>query len=530
MIKEKINIFEDYEKLFYRLKNNYRFSRLCKVFKTKTKKYVYDTGTGKVLEITENMYEILECLTIYDDFNKLYNLNIPKDKLLESLNEMFLTIKSEHIFKAPPVISNMKNSVMEGNDNVFNELQQLQLELTEKCNLRCDYCIYNDHQGGFRNFGTKDLSFDIAKKALDYFYEHSEEEINLSFYGGEPLLNFPTLKKCVDYVQENFKGRQTSYSMTTNATLITKEIADYLSSINNFYITVSLDGPKEVHDHSRKFINKSGSFDKTMQGLNLLINSYGEKAKTDIQINSVITEISYEYFNKLKTFFNDDNIEILKDIKHLTSYVSTKDKETDYVIVDSEEYIDLINESYQFSKSGPDPLTTWSFDFLEKNKYKLVETNQNLFYEDSINKELYFIHNRILLDKPVSFYEINGCCVPGNRRLYVTVNGKYMVCERVGPTPFIGDVDSGIDKSIIEKIYIDDFITEISKYCNDCWAVNLCHLCYMNCFDADTINIKYRHNSCINNREIIKNYLEIYHEILENDPEELDYLNNYVVI
>ena len=89
--------------MFSDLKKEKRFSRLGKAFKTETNNYFYDTGTGKVFQISDHLFEIISCLSKTDDFNKLYDLKIPPNKLLESLKELKAVISTEHILYAYPV-------------------------------------------------------------------------------------------------------------------------------------------------------------------------------------------------------------------------------------------------------------------------------------------------------------------------------------------------------------------------------------------------------------------------------------------
>ncbi|MNW54143.1 hypothetical protein D3C74_317320 [compost metagenome] len=95
----------------------------------------------------------------------------------------------------------------------------------------------------------------------------------------------------------------------------------------------------------------------------------------------------------------------------------------------------------------------------------------------------------------------------------------------MGTSPFIGTINEGLDYEEINKHYINDFMNEATKYCNDCWAVNICHLCYKQCYDRDGINISYRHEKCLEYRVITEQKLVLYHEILEKNPESLEYLN-----
>jgi len=153
-----------------------------------------------------------------------------------------------------------------------------------------------------------------------------------------------------------------------------------------------------------------------------------------------------------------------------------------------------------------------------------------LFSNLYLQNELVQIHKRPLNEKPLQYYTLNGCCVPGGRRVYVTAYGNFLPCEKVGTSPFIGNVDKGIDIDAIKKHYVNDFMNEAVKYCNNCWAVNMCGSCYVNCYDKNGIHFSYRHNSCRYARYSLEKNLIWYHEILEHEPESLNYLNDVIVI
>lgn len=100
------------------------------------------------------------------------------------------------------------------------------------------------------------------------FIERSfeSESLHLGFYGGEPLLEIELIKKCVDYIQKNVEGKRITFGITTNGTLLTGEVLQFLYD-NDFSITISLDGPKEDHDACRKFANGKGSFDIVVKNI-----------------------------------------------------------------------------------------------------------------------------------------------------------------------------------------------------------------------------------------------------------------------
>ena len=152
-----------------------------------------------------------------------------------------------------------------------NRMNQLVLQVTQKCNLRCSYCVYSgDYKN--RNHSQKEMSWETAKEAVDYLYGHSmsSEDIYISFYGGEPLLMFRLIKEVVEYVKREYCQRTVHFNLTTNGTLFTPEIVQYFIK-NNIQIMFSLDGPKEVHDKNRIFAGSNrGSFEKLRDSMKMI--------------------------------------------------------------------------------------------------------------------------------------------------------------------------------------------------------------------------------------------------------------------
>lgn len=189
----------EYKKYFERLKGEGDFSRLGKVFKTKEKYYFFDTGTGKILECTEIEYNILKQLGEENtlDVKKLeYSL---KD-IQAAINDIISMVKKENILKATPLEKFEGEHFEDLTQSIPQNMRQVVLEVTENCNLRCDYCIYQNSFSGFRDFSPRSMSEETAIKAIDYILKNSyRDEIYVGFYGGEPLLKFDLIKKCVSY-------------------------------------------------------------------------------------------------------------------------------------------------------------------------------------------------------------------------------------------------------------------------------------------------------------------------------------------
>lgn len=413
-------------------------------------------------------------------------------------------VAEENIFKARKLdffncahINNLKELLDQG-------CRQLILEVTEKCNLRCKYCIYGDETGNFRGFGARQMDFDIAKSAIDYFIEKSdkEQDLMMSFYGGEPLLNYKLIVMATEYAKKKL-GNRISFNLTSNLTLMNKEMATFFSD-NSFRITCSLDGDAETHDQNRIFKNEIGSYEKTMNGLKLLYEVYDKDKRKYIGTNSVISPpYNKGKFERLNNFFNKLPF-IDSESPRSVSYEGR-----DIIAIDSSllPNVDLVsaNSNDKFD------LASWEYE-------KVYEKHETVF-SDMLDEGLKEIHNRRISDIPFIDSGLNACCVPGIQRLYVSTEGEFYACERIGNSPAIGDVKNGISFDSIKKYYVDDYSQMSKENCRKCWAIQLCNVCYARCFDSDGVDMKRKKILCEGCRSQMYKLLILYHTILEEQPD-----------
>ena len=143
-------------------------------------------------------------------------------------------------------------------------LQTLVLNLTNQCNLSCQYCYeYGADKVATPGGKPKFMNLETAKASVDFLFQQATRgAAQITFFGGETLMNFPMLKQVVSYARERAESqsRSISFSLTTNATLLTSAIIEFLAD-NRIGVTVSMDGPKEMHDKLRVFANGQGSYD-----------------------------------------------------------------------------------------------------------------------------------------------------------------------------------------------------------------------------------------------------------------------------
>ncbi|RQW78516.1 MAG: 4Fe-4S cluster-binding domain-containing protein, partial [Methanothrix sp.] len=153
------------------------------------------------------------------------------------------------------------------------EIGNLMLNLSNDCNLSCKYCLAQC--GSYGKSGGK-MSEKVARDSIDFLVRESlGEHLIISFFGGEPLLNFEIIKAIIEYSKDKEKshGKKICHHLTTNGTLFNEEIISFLKN-NRCRVTVSIDGDRENHDKMRIFSDGRGSFDRIRQWLPLMLGNY----------------------------------------------------------------------------------------------------------------------------------------------------------------------------------------------------------------------------------------------------------------
>ncbi|WP_242855675.1 radical SAM protein [Ruminiclostridium josui] len=252
---------------------------------------------------------------VYDrNINKILNISKEEYQELDRLSKKEITEKEVSCLKKYRKYGYLKDSVVEKiihpetryiKHHLEHRVQFLILQVTQSCNLRCDYCTYSGSYNNRVHTG-KNMSWELAKKSIDYLYTHSNEieKVRISFYGGEPLLRFDLIKKCVEYVKETYPDRITNYGITTNGTLLSGEIAEFLIN-NHFSITISLDGSKKEHDANRKFVNGEGSFDTIINNIKE-ISKYNKDFINNIRFNTVLNPKSD--YGAVRNYFDSEDV------------------------------------------------------------------------------------------------------------------------------------------------------------------------------------------------------------------------------
>jgi len=341
----------------------------------------------------------------------------------------------------------------------FSNTNHIIIEVTEKCNLSCKYCGFGENYNYFNKRNGKSIDFEHLKVFFDFLIKqrfssnnfNNDASITVAFYGGEPLLNFKTIEKTVNYLSE-FRNRiKFKFDLITNGTLLQNKL-DYFVS-NRFNIFISLDGDKN-HNEYRKFKNGEESFDIVKQLLVNIVENYPDFFSKNVHFistlhnkngNKAIRSYFHKEFNKTSIVL-PLRIDGLKQ-NHKDNFIATflnKDQEV------------LNDENY----------TSQNFDELIKDSNsELNRLNSFIFNEYS---------NILLGDKKEGM--ITGTCYPFRNKIYITANGDLLPCDKI---------DYKYALATIKSTHLDINFSRIANYYNVTFEkmLSMCSKCFrsINC-------------------------------------------------
>ncbi len=321
---------------------------------------------------------------------------------------------------------------------VNSPIKSMCLHIAHDCNMRCSYCFAST--GDFGK-GRKLMPAEVGKKAIDFLIEHSGTRRNLEidFFGGEPLMNFDVVKQIVDYARslEKQHNKLFRFTITTNGLLLDDDKIDYINKeMHN--VVLSIDGRREVNDHVRKCVNGSGSYDIIVPKFRKLVEKRGD---------------GQYYVRGTFTKFNEDFANDVLELKRLGfEQISVEpvvsDLENDYAITEKE----LPHVFAEYER-----LAKLLLDLKAK--------------KDGIN----FFHFMIDLEQgPCAIKRLRGCGC-GNEYVAVTPDGDIYPCHQ-----FVGmeewKMGSVMDNSINADKKNDFARANIygKQECRECWAKFYC--------------------------------------------------------
>lgn len=443
---------------------------LIYLFQNQGKYFVYDANKNVILHVPPQIY--IEATRLMDD------LTYEKCNMSRDMKKLY----ERGYFRESPV-----NEIKFSDLNTIkaicdNNMERLILQVTQNCNFACRYCNYADDGFYERKHCNNNMSFYVAQKAIAFFRDHSpcSSNIEISFYGGEPLLNFDLIKNSILLSERLFIVKNIKFEVITNASLLSDEIISFLAD-HNVTITISLDGPKNIQDACRRMKrNGRGTFDIVYKNIKGLMDKFPNYYEKYVHFQPVIT--------------TTDN------------YLSSLDFFKSTLQADSDRVHPIV-----LNMDGLDWVTAESSNKTHENEYdkRVQEMQKNMYLEK--------YRNKIAL---TSTYHHNGPCIPGAKKLFVTYDGRFLPCEKMNEANecnYIGDIIKGLDyQHIYQNICNIGKITE--KECKNCWAMRFCSICIADIEDKNLNNIKrIKLRVCQDRKVYIKDFMnQITSEYLKN--------------
>ena len=317
-------------------------------------------------------------------------------------------------------------------------VKALCLHVAHTCNLNCSYCFAA--QGKYH--GERALmSFETGKRALDFLVEHSGTRKNLEvdFFGGEPLMNFEVVKQLVAYARsiERQAGKNFRFTLTTNGVLLNDEVTEFANrECHN--VVLSLDGRKEVHDRLRKTVNGQGSYDLIVPKFQDFVQKRGNRG----------------YY--VRGTYTKYNLDFTNDIFHMADLGFTE--------LSMEPVVSAPDDPYALSEADLPTLY---------KQYELLA--EEMLRRRRAGKPFTFYHYMIDLSGGPCIYKRISGCGSGTEYLAVTPWGDLYPCHQfVGDEKYrLGDIWSGVTNTEVQQEF-KLCNAYARKECRDCWAKLYC--------------------------------------------------------
>ncbi|MDD4377985.1 MAG: thioether cross-link-forming SCIFF peptide maturase [Eubacteriales bacterium] len=402
---------------------------------------VLDVYSGSVHCVDDVAYDIIQ-LFCEEKKETIISKMLDKYKDLEEINREELLEVFDDIEELKAQRKLFTEDIYEPNaydlKNRHTEVKALCLHVAHTCNLNCSYCFAS--QGNFN--GQRGLmSIETAKRSLDFLVENSGDRVNLEvdFFGGEPLMNWQVVKETVKYGRslEKKHNKNFRFTLTTNGVGIDDDVIEFANKeMHN--VVLSLDGRKEIHDHLRKTVNGEGSYDIILPKFKKMVESRGGK----------------DYY--MRGTFTHNNVDFTEDIFHMADMGFTE--------LSMEPVVCEPNDPYALTEEDL-PKIFEQYEILAKEMIK----------RKSEGKGFTFYHYMIdLTHGPCIYKRISGCG-SGTEYFAVTPWGDLYPCHQfVGDDRYkMGDIWEGVTNEETRDAFKMCNVYSREE-CRDCWARLYC--------------------------------------------------------
>lgn len=395
----------------------------------KTEYFLYDVESGSLHNVDKSAYLVAKqkYSSLTDEEFLSYGLLTKAET--EEIDSELSELERQGVLNCPATVYNL---------NCTGEIKALCLHICHDCNLRCPYCFAKD---GTYNTPKDYMTFEVGAAAIDFLIEKSKNRQNLEvdFFGGEPLMNMGVVKRIVEYANEKVKeaGKSIHFTMTTNGVLLGEENRRWLND-NMFNVVISIDGRPEVHDKLRGTPNHKGCQALVLENAKEFRKIRGDKS---YYIRGTFTANNLD-FSKDVLYLNDegfDQISVEPVVLPQSDPLAIKEEDMDKVLAE--------------------------YDVLAKEYIKRRKTD----------KWFNFFHFMIDLKQGPCVYKRLRGCGAGNEYVAVTPTGDIYPCHQfAGQTEYkMGSVlDRTFDTNAQKRFAECTVYTK--KGCSDCVAKYYC--------------------------------------------------------
>jgi len=438
--------------------NSYFYNKDEKIFFTVHPLFLYFNKSDKFLKPIKKEDSIKIKKELFKN-----GVKISLKKII-NIHKQYLFINKE--FKKNNNANNFKFNILKDHSlviNNFNASQQVIFEVTDKCNLNCTYCSYGALYTNYDERYKKDMDFKTIKTVIDYYTPFWKkrakgkfrEKINISFYGGEPLLRLDLIKKAIHYLEKiGLPNDFFTFSLTTNALLLKRSI-DFLVEYG-FALLISLDGNEYNHSF-RVDHNGKNSFKRVLDNIRFIKEKYPKYFDEKVNFNTVLHKRNN--FTEINDFFDKEGL--------------PRPSIAELSIANAKDANQILEYTYKSNKN--DEVRSLE-EYIEKRS---VQATQLSFFRKYCIKHY---QNHIDLYQFYSKQTISptGTCLPFSLRVFVTANRKLLSCEKIGNQFQFGYIDDNnqivIDTEKALKQF-NEYTSSYMQYCRTCYRRSECKIC-----------------------------------------------------
>lgn len=461
---------------------------LSKVFVVGNKNFIYDSKANFLCEVDDEDLTIINSL--YDKNNQPKKVSVRNNNKKNNIRKL----KKRGVF-----IQNGLDKITLDDQEIVSHIKfqlnnyiprKFTLEITQECTLRCKYCTYTTNDKNVRKHSSNQMTEDIAYKAIDYYFDvftvalskipiKEKQNLlkivvpNLSWFGGEPFLNFDLIKKTQKYFESlpwnkhGIKKEHLSFSVVSNLTILNEDIIEFLLN-TNIYLFVSLDGGKNENDANRVFIDGRGSFTTVMKNIEYLLREHPEFSKKRILIQSVLADNIYNKNGQKfiwEKFYSNGSCRIL-DIKTYPQKSIMEYFSKMYLKNFKHDRLDIKPFYAKIKKLNK---------LNEDEIIKLAIKNPRLLYEF---EDLFSLEKALLFDNPIGSNSLSRSfsCPLGIDSIFISTNGDFHMCNKTDHSLPLGNITQGFNEVALKKLY-STYFNGLRNKCNECFAFRFCTIC-----------------------------------------------------